>query len=54
MEVAGRKGRRSRQLLDEMKEERGYWQLKEEALHRTLWRTRVGRGYGIHLRQTME
>jgi len=24
----------------------GDWKLKEEAVDRTLWRTRVGRGYG--------
>ena len=39
MEVAGRKGRRSKQLLDDLKEEKGYWKMKEEALDFTLWRT---------------
>jgi hypothetical protein len=34
------------QLLDDLKEMRRYWKLKEEALDRTLWRTRFGRGYG--------
>jgi hypothetical protein len=28
--------------------------LKEEALDRTLWRTRFGRGYGPVVRQTAE
>jgi hypothetical protein len=28
--------------------------LKEEALNRTLWRTRFGRGYGPVVRQTTE
>jgi hypothetical protein len=28
--------------------------LKEEALDRTLWRTRFGRGYGHVVRQTAE
>jgi hypothetical protein len=28
--------------------------LKEEALHRTLWRTRFGRDYGPVVRQTAE
>jgi hypothetical protein len=28
--------------------------LKEEALDRTLWRTRFGRGYGPVVRQTIE
>jgi hypothetical protein len=31
-----------------------YWKLKEEALDRTLWRTRFGRGYGPVVRQTIE
>jgi hypothetical protein len=30
--VTGRRGRRRKQLLDDCKEERGYWKLKEEAL----------------------
>jgi hypothetical protein len=38
--------RRSKQLVDDLKEKKGYWKLKEEALDRTLWRTRFGRGYG--------
>jgi hypothetical protein len=32
-------------LLDELKETRRYWKLKEEAQDRTLWRTQFGRGY---------
>jgi hypothetical protein len=32
IEVKGRKGRRRKQLLDDLKEKRGYWKLKEEAL----------------------
>jgi hypothetical protein len=51
MEVAGR---RRRKLLDELKEERGYSHLKEEALDRTMWRTRFGRGYEPVVRQTIE
>jgi hypothetical protein len=31
-----------------------YIHLKEEALDRTLWRTRFGRGYGPVVRQTTE
>jgi hypothetical protein len=33
-------------MFDDLKEKRRYWKLKEEALDRTLWRTRFGRGYG--------
>jgi hypothetical protein len=36
------RGRRRKQLLDDLKEKRRYWKLKEEALDRTLWRTRFG------------
>jgi hypothetical protein len=49
-----RRGRRRIQLLDDLKEKRSYWELKEEALDRTLWRTRFGRGYGPVVRQTAE
>ena len=42
----GRRGRRRKQLLDNLKEKRRYWNLKEEAPDRTVWRTRFGRGYG--------
>jgi hypothetical protein len=45
IEMTGRRGRRGKQLLDDLKEKRRYWKLKEEALDRTLWRTRFARGY---------
>jgi hypothetical protein len=51
IEVTGRLGRRRKQLLDD-KGKRRYWKLKEEALDRTQWRTRFGRGYGPVVRQT--
>jgi hypothetical protein len=47
-----RRGRRRKQLLDDLKEAKRYWKLKEEAQHRTLWRTQFGRGYGPVARQT--
>jgi hypothetical protein len=50
----GRRGRTWKQLLDDLKGKRGYWKLKEEALDRTVWRTRSGRGYGPVVRQTTE
>jgi hypothetical protein len=37
IEVTGRRGRRRRKLLDDLKEETGYSHLKEEALDRTMW-----------------
>jgi hypothetical protein len=52
--MTGRGGRRRKQLLDDLKERRRYWKLKEEALDRILWRTRFGRGYGPVVRQTAE
>jgi hypothetical protein len=54
IEMTGRRGRRRKQLLDYLKETRGYWKLKEEALDRTLWRIHFGRGYGPVVRQTTE
>jgi len=48
----GRRGRRRKQLLDDLKEKRGYCKLKEEALDGTLWGTRFGRGCGPVVRQT--
>jgi hypothetical protein len=45
MEVTGRLGRRCKQLLDDVMEERGYCNLKEELLDRILWETRFGRCY---------
>jgi len=44
--------RRYKQLLDELKERKGYSYLKEEALDRTMWRARFGRGFGPVVRQT--
>jgi hypothetical protein len=48
----GIRGRRRKQLLDEINETRNHWKLKEEALDLTLWRTSFGRGYGPVVRQT--
>jgi hypothetical protein len=50
--VAGRRGRRRRKLLDDLKERRRYFHLKEEALDRTMWRARCGRLFGPVVRQT--
>jgi hypothetical protein len=52
--MTGRRGRRREQLLDDLKEKRRYWKLKEEALDRILCRTRFGRDYGPVVRQTTE
>jgi len=42
MEVAIRRGRRRKKLLDDLKDRRGYSHLKEETLHCTIWRHRFG------------
>jgi hypothetical protein len=52
VEVTGRRERRRRKLLDDLKERGGYSHLKEEDLDRTMWRHRVGRGFGPVVRQT--
>ena len=46
IEVTRRRGRRRKKLLDDLKDRRGYCQLKEEAIDRTMWRNRFGRGFG--------
>jgi hypothetical protein len=50
--VTGRRGRRRRKLLDNFNGRRGYSNLKEEALDRTVWRVGFGRGFGPVVRQT--
>ena len=49
--MTGRRGRRRRKLLDELKEGGGYSYLKEEAPDRTMWRAGFGRGFGPVVRQ---
>jgi hypothetical protein len=53
-ERKGRLGRRRKQLLDVIKENKGYCKLKEHALDRTVWRTGFGTGYGNILRRMNE
>jgi hypothetical protein len=50
--VTGRRGRKRRKPVDDLKERRGYSYLKEETLDRTMWRARFGRGFGPVVRQT--
>ena len=38
--------KKRKKLLDDLKDRRGYCQLKEETLDRTMWRNRFGRGFG--------
>jgi hypothetical protein len=52
IDVTGRRGKRLKLLLDDVKEKSGYWKLKEGALERTMWRTHFGRGYEPVVRET--
>jgi hypothetical protein len=52
--VTGRRGRRHKQIIDGLKETKRYWKLREEALDRTHWRARFGKGYGPVVRQTTQ
>jgi hypothetical protein len=52
MEVTGRRVRRRRKLLDDLKERTGYSHLKEEAFDHIMWRACFGRGFGPVVRQT--
>jgi len=54
IEVARRRGRRRNKLLDDLKDRTGYSHLKEEALDRTVWRNRIGGGFGPVVRQITE
>ena len=54
MEVARRRGRRRKKLLDDLKDRRGCYHLKEEARDRTMWRHRFGAGFGPVVRQNTE
>jgi len=49
--VTGRRGRRRRKLLDDLRERRGYSHLKEEALDSTMWRACFGGGLGLVVRR---
>ena len=49
-----RRGRRRKKLLGDLEDRRRYYHLKEEALDRTVWRNRFGRGVGSVVRQTTE
>jgi hypothetical protein len=48
--VRRRRGRRHKQALEGIVEERRYWKMKEEALDPTLFRTDFGRRYGPAIR----
>ena len=53
-EEKGRRGRRRKQILDDLEETKRSWKLKQDAFDVPLWRTRFGRGYGPSVRQNTE
>jgi hypothetical protein len=52
--VTGRRIRGRKQIVDDLKERRGYGKLKEEELDRPEWRTGFGRGNGLVVRRAKE
>jgi hypothetical protein len=52
LEVEEKRGRRRKQLLDDLKEGNGCCKLEEEAVGRTIWRVGFGRDCGPVIRQT--
>ena len=54
IEVTGRREKRCKQLLDDLKGKRGYWKWKDEELDCCVWGTCFGRSYRPVIRQTTE
>jgi len=54
MEVARRRGRRRKKLLDDLKDRRGYSHWKEEDVDGTMWRHCFGGGFGPVVKQNRE
>jgi len=51
--VKGRRGRRLKQLLDDLKYTRVYWQLEEEALDGIAWKKSLWKGCGPVVRRAV-
>lgn len=49
----GRQERRSKHLFDDLKDVRQYWNLKQNVLDHTVWRTHFRRGYWPVISQTV-
>jgi hypothetical protein len=54
MEVMGRRGRRRKKLLDDLRDKWGYWKFNEETVDHTVWTTRFRRSYGPVARQKLQ
>jgi hypothetical protein len=50
----GRRERRRKELLDDLKERKGYWKWEEEPLDLTMWRNCFVRYYGHVVSQSTE
>jgi len=50
----GRRGRRRKHLLDDLKKGKIYWKLKEEVVDRLVWKIGFARGCGHFVRQAKE
>jgi hypothetical protein len=48
----GRRGRKNKQIPDDLNESKRYWKSKVEVLDRTVWKICFERGYGSDIRQT--
>jgi hypothetical protein len=54
IEMTVKRVRRRMQILDNLKERRGSWKLKQEALDGTVWKILFGGGCGSVVTQTTE
>jgi hypothetical protein len=52
IERTKRRGRRCKQLVEDLQEMKRYWNLKKKAVDCTHWRTHFGRVYACLIRQT--
>ena len=51
IEVTGRRGRRLKQLVGDLKENGRYWGLKAAGFDHTVWKCRFGSGFGPVVRR---
>jgi hypothetical protein len=52
--MIGRRRRRRKQIVDDLKDQRGSWKLQEEALDRSVWWNGFRKGHGPAESQTTE
>ena len=52
IEGTGRRGRRRKWLLSDLKATKRYWKLKQETLYHTVWRSLFRTDYAALVRQT--